>query len=273
MTAVALGGYAFGIEPRWITVERHRLPVRNLPLSLEGATAVHLTDLHVGSRVSDAYLLNQFEYVKSLEPEFVFFTGDFLDDATDWHLQKGLKLLKEFPKGRIGNASVLGNHDYGNGHQKTAANEACTKTLIDAFDHAGMNVLFDNFVELDGLKVGGLNDLWFGSFNMITAREVICEVADGASIILSHNPDSVDFPIWDSYRSWVLCGHTHGGQCNFPIVGAPITPVENKRYVSGFYDIEGGHNLYISRGVGHTHRVRFGARPEITVFTLACETA
>jgi len=48
-----------------------------------------------------------------------------------------------------------------------------------------------------------------------------------------------------------------------------VLPVENRRYVSGSYEIEGGHKMYISRGVGHTHRVRFMARPEITVFQLA----
>lgn len=268
LAVVGLGTYAFGVEPRWISVEKHDLPISGLKESLVGKTAVHITDLHIGSRVSDSYLISQFEYIQSLNPDFVFFTGDFLDDGSEWHLEKGLKLLKRFPRGRIGNVSVLGNHDYGSGGRKIAAYAPNTARLIDEFNDSGLNLLLDQTIDLGGLKIAGLRDLWFGEFNPTTARSAIYDATDGPSVVLSHNPDSVDFPIWDGFKNWVLCGHTHGGQCRFPFVGAPIVPVQNKRYVSGVYEIDGRHQLYISRGIGHTHRVRFCSRPEITVFTL-----
>lgn len=268
LTVGGLGTYAFGVEPRWISVERHDLPIENLNASLEGAIAVQLSDLHVGSRVSDAYLLHQFEFVESLNPDFVFFTGDFLDCCSKWHLEKGLRLLEKFPRGKIGNASVLGNHDFGKGDHVVAAYRDHTRELIQQFNSAGLNLLTDETVDLGGLKVAGLKDLWCGGFNPDGSRSVINDVATHPSIVLSHNPDTVDLPIWDGYRNWILCGHTHGGQCCFPLIGAPICPVQNKRYLSGFYDIDGGHKLYINRGVGHTRRLRFMARPEITVFTL-----
>jgi len=159
-------------------------------------------------------------------------------------------------------------HDFGSSGTQVRANGDNTKELVRQFNAAGLNLLREEVVDLGGLKVAGLNDLWFGGFNRSASKSVISEVAKEPSIVLSHNPDSVDLPIWDDYKSWILCGHTHGGQCTFPLIGAPICPVENKTYVSGFYDIEGGHRLYISRGVGHTTRVRFMARPEITIFTL-----
>jgi len=268
LTLGGLGVYAFGIEPRWISVEHHDLPIENLPSSLEESIAVQLSDLHIGSRVSDSYLLRQFEFVQSLNPEFVFFTGDYLDSGSKWHLEKGIRLMQKFPRGSIGNACVLGNHDFGNGNEEVTAFRDNTRELIKQFDSAGLNLLTEETVDLGGLKVGGLKDWWFGGFNRDAAKSVISEVGSHPSIVLSHNPDTVDLPIWDDYSSWILCGHTHGGQCRFPFVGAPICPVHNKRYLAGFYDIEGGHKLYINRGVGHTRRVRFMARPEITVFTL-----
>jgi predicted MPP superfamily phosphohydrolase len=267
-TACGLGAYAFGIEPRWISVERHELAVPNLPDRLIGATAVQLSDLHIGDRVNDSYLLAQFEYVRSLNPEFVFFTGDYLDNGTKWHLRKGIQLSEFFPRGSVGNAFVLGNHDFGNGHSQAQAYAKNTSELVRQLAATGLNVLQDQVVDLGGLKVAGLKDFWCGGFENESASEVIEEVSSGASIVLSHNPDTVDLPIWDGFESWILCGHTHGGQCTFPIIGAPICPVMNKRYLAGFYDIEGGHKLYISRGIGHTTRVRFMARPEITIFTL-----
>ena len=268
LTAGALGGYSFGIEPRWISVEEHDLPVRDLPSSLEGATAVHISDTHVGSRVDDSYILQQFDFVQSLNPEFVFFTGDFLDSCSKWHLEKGLKLLDRFPRGSIGNVSVLGNHDFGKNPADVVASNGFTSELVDQFNAAGLNLLREQSLDLSGLKVAGLNDLWLGGFNHAATESLLNEVGQHPSIVLSHNPDSVDLPVWDGYQSWVLCGHTHGGQCRFPFIGAPICPVENRRYLAGFYDIEGGRQMYINRGIGHTTRVRFMARPEITVFTL-----
>ena len=267
-SVAGLGVYAFGIEPHWISVEHHDLPILDLPDQLTGATAVQISDLHIGRRVSESYLRQQFEYIDSLNPDFVFFTGDYLDDATSWHTEKGIELLPHMPRGKLGTACVLGNHDFGQ-RSELAKNLPNTQRLIRAFEEQGLNLLQDDIIEMSGLNVAGLPDLWHGNFKNESARDVIAStIGNGPTITLSHNPDTVDLPIWDGYQSWILCGHTHGGQCRFPIIGAPRLPVANRTYVSGKYQIQGGHQLYISRGVGHSTRVRFMARPEITVFRL-----
>jgi predicted MPP superfamily phosphohydrolase len=267
-TMTGLGVYAFGIEPRWIQIEKRELPIKRLPGHLDGKIAIQISDLHIGKRVGESWIRSQFEYINSLEPDFVFFTGDYVDNGTEWHVDLGCKMLEHFPRGKLGTACVLGNHDFGVSEFNANEHSSNTQKLIDRFQDAGLNLLRDEVVGLSGLKVAGLRDLWFGGFDLGSAREAISDLIDEPGIILSHNPDSVDLPIWQYYDSWVLCGHTHGGQCRFPLIGAPIVPVANKRYVAGKYDIEGGHQMYISRGVGHTRRVRFMSRPEITVFTL-----
>ena len=65
-----------------------------------------------------------------------------------------------------------------------------------------------------------------------------------------------------------VAGHTHGGQCKPPFLAPPLLPVRNRHYSSGKIALSGGRRMYISRGVGHLMRVRFNARPEITVFKL-----
>lgn len=45
-------------------------------------------------------------------------------------------------------------------------------------------------------------------------------------------------------------------------------PVRNRRYATGEIPLGDGRTLYVNRGLGHLLRVRFNARPEITVFTL-----
>src|SRR5262249_20646942 len=92
--------------------------------------------------------------------------------------------------------------------------------------------------------------------------------ASGPSIVLCHNPDACDLPLWYDVRGWVLAGHTHGGQCRPPFLPAPIVPVRNKRYAQGEIALTGGRTLYVSRGLGYTTRVRFNVRPEMTLFTL-----
>ena len=266
-TATGLAGYAFGVEPHWVSVDHHEMAVPGLPKHLVGKTLVQLSDTHVGKRVDAEYLKRQLDYVSSLQPDFVCFTGDFIDQASAWHVQEGIKLLDHFPRGHFGTACILGNHDYqGHSHLKTGE----TNRLIDAFNDAdGLELLIDDTVEMNGLHVAGLPDLWHGGFRQPLSKRVVAKIANKPSIVLSHNPDTADLPIWGDFDGWLLCGHTHGGQCTFPIIGAPVLPVVNRNYVSGTYEIDNQFKMYINRGLGHSARVRFMARPEITVFTLA----
>src|SRR5262249_53635838 len=89
-----------------------------------------------------------------------------------------------------------------------------------------------------------------------------------AALVLCHNPDAADEPVWAGYQGWILSGHTHGGQCKPPFLDPPLLPVRNKRYTAGCFDLGDGRTLYINRGLGYLGGVRFGMRPEITVFSL-----
>jgi hypothetical protein len=69
-----------------------------------------------------------------------------------------------------------------------------------------------------------------------------------------------------------LAGHTHGGQIALPFYGAIITLSKfGKKYESGEYRV-GNTILYVNRGLGlaggFNPKMRFFARPEITVFDL-----
>lgn len=53
LAGVASGLYAWQIEPHWVEVVRHPMPLEYLPAALEGRTLLQLSDLHVGPRVDD----------------------------------------------------------------------------------------------------------------------------------------------------------------------------------------------------------------------------
>jgi hypothetical protein len=61
--AAGVGFYTWRIEPRWLEIVRRSLFVRALPPRLAGRTLVQISDVHVGPRVDDAYVLATFRRV------------------------------------------------------------------------------------------------------------------------------------------------------------------------------------------------------------------
>ena len=261
-TASAFGGlYTWRIEPHWLEIVRRPLPIRGLPEPLIGRSLVQLSDLHVGPRVADDYVLDSFRRVQALKPDIVVFTGDF----TSYHpeiIDQVRTVYDHVPHGRLATVGIFGNHDYGPGwaHPEVADRIGTELTL------RGIQLLRNSSRYVAGLTIVGLDDLWAGRF----APELILPGLgrEQPSLVLSHNPDTVDQPGWGAYAGWVLGGHTHGGQCKPPFLPPPLLPVRNRRYTAGIFDVRGGRRLYINRGVGHLIQVRFNVRPEVTVFDL-----
>jgi len=259
--AVATGIYTSRIEPYWLEIVRRSLPIAGLPPELRGASLVQLSDLHVGPQVPDDYILETFGRVRALQPDIVAYTGDFTS-YEDTIVDHAGRMYQDLPRGRLATVGILGNHDYGPGwaHPEHAAK------LADLFCSLGVTILRNELTDVAGLQIVGLDDLWAGRFD--STRGFATLDPRRAALVLSHNPDTVDRAGWDRYRGWILAGHTHGGQCKPPFLPPPLLPVENRRYTSGPFELTGGRQLYINRGVGHVLPVRFNVRPEVTVFRL-----
>jgi len=237
------------------------LPIAHLPDVLKGSRLIQISDLHIGPRVDDAYLLRAFEVVKASSPEIVVYTGDFTSYEADIfaHAQR---VFSHLPQGRLATVGILGNHDYGPGWSRPAVADRVAQLAAAA----GVRVLRNELTEISGLQIVGLDDLWAKRFDPETPMAALDP--DRAALVLSHNPDTVDLAGWGAYHGWVLAGHTHGGQCRPPFLPPPLLPVKNRRYTAGEFYLSGGRRMYISRGVGHLLQVRFNARPEITLFDL-----
>jgi len=91
------------------------------------------------------------------------------------------------------------------------------------------------------------------------------------TLFLYHYPDEIDAV--SSHGIDLYCaGHTHGGQVRLPWYGALITLSKfGKQYEAGLYR-KGETLLYVNRGIGmeggYAPRVRFCARPEVTVIDI-----
>jgi predicted MPP superfamily phosphohydrolase len=267
------GFYAWRIEPHWVEIVRFPMPLANLPPSLEGRTLLHLSDLHVGPGVDSQYLIEAFQRAAALAPDFVALTGDFVSYGSAHEVRELVRVLRHLPLGRLGTLAALGNPDYGPGWRHVDVADRIARAVSDA----GAAVLRNGACETGGVQFAGLADFWSPEFgaaprkSRVASDEVERALSsldrNRASIVLCHNPDVVDLPIWSDFEGWVLSGHTHGGQVRPPFLPPPIIPVRNKRYTAGVFDVGQGRSLYINRGLGHLLPVRFNVRPEMTLFT------
>lgn len=170
--------------------------------------------------------------------------------------------MKYIVRGKLGTVGILGNHDYG----KNWAEQDVANQITSQLGKEGVQILSNEKTEIKGLNFIGFDDYWALNF----APKPIMEDYDNtkANIVLCHNPDVCDLDVWNGYQSWILSGHTHGGQVKPPFLNPPMLPVKNKRYSSGEFDLDNGRKLYINRAVGHLWQIRFNVRPEITIFEL-----
>ena len=283
--AAAIGIYTWQIEPYWVETVRRPMPLPNLPQALMGRTVLQLSDLHVGPRVDSGYLIETLQEAARLTPDIVVCTGDFISYRSSAQFDELARVLAHAPRGRLATVASLGNHDFGVAWRQMDVAERVGEVLRGA----GITVLRNEVIDVRGLQIAGLGDYWTPDFgpprpigSLLSAppsepgAPAVREAADvlgrieraRATIVLCHNPDAADEPIWGDLEGWILAGHTHGGQCKPPFLPPPVLPVRNRRYTAGAFSVGGGRTLYINRGLGHLIQVRFNVRPELTLFTL-----
>ncbi|MCJ8154213.1 metallophosphoesterase [Chryseobacterium sp. SSA4.19] len=254
--------YAWQIEPFWVEFVKRKLPIRNLPTALEGKILIQISDLHVGNRFDWNFLIESFQKAQKFNPDFVVYTGDYINHGTSEDHKNLLKVMEKAIYGKLGTFGILGNHDYGANWKDLGSSEEICRIL----ERNGVTMLKNEQVESNGLNIIGFDDLWSPNFDPMKVMKDYDPAK--ANLVLCHNPDVCDKDVWNGYQGWILSGHTHGGQCRIPGVVTPILPVENKNYISGEIDLQDGRMLYINRALGHSFQIRFMVRPEITVFTL-----
>ena len=82
------------------------------------------------------------------------------------------------------------------------------------------------------------------------------------------DPDQFAWGIANRCRL-LLCGHTHGGQIRFPVIGPVIAPSRfGSRYASGVFS-KGETVMHVSSGISGIHPYRWGCMPEVTILVLA----
>jgi predicted MPP superfamily phosphohydrolase len=277
---VCLLVYAIFVEPNRLVVKQAEMKVKDWDKAFEGFRIVMISDIHGGSSfINEEKIRAVVQKANEQNPDLVVLLGDYV--AQRWEdrdeLKMPMEIVAENLKGlqaKYGVYAILGNHDY------WYSNGVVKREL----ERVGYRVLVDEVapIQKDGksFRLLGLKDIietksW-QQYSGEAKNAIAASNAKGKIVALTHNPDAIIMLsgqlMFDPDFAVLLCGHTHGGQVNFPIIGAPIVPSSfGQRYAQGEVT-ENGVKMFITTGVGTSILpVRFNVPPEITVLTIRSE--
>jgi hypothetical protein len=206
---------------------------------------VQFSDLHYKGDAE--YADKAIRMINALEPEFVCFTGDLIEDSR--FAPAALGFIRQINRPVFG---CPGNWDY--------SADADFREYEKAFRATGGEWLEDRSIVLarHDLEIIGMG---------LRGVHVLGKSQAARSLLLIHYPTQADRLDGRRY-DLILAGHSHGGQVRVPFFGAPILPEGVGRYDLGRFESLGGP-LYVNAGIGtYMIPVRFNCRPEITVVRL-----
>lgn len=283
LTGLGLGGYSVVIEPNFfLDVTRYRVAPKNWPDSLTLRIAV-ITDLHACEPwMPPARIRRIAETVNALAPDLVVLLGDF---AAGTHLVTGAVLPEQWAealsvlKAPLGLHAVLGNHDWWHGplpgddpDDAEATRRALKQMGARLYENDALRLtkdgqpfwllgLGDQMAEYMGKRLG-----WRGHDDLGAALAAVTD--DAPAVLMAHEP--FIFHKTPGRIALTLCGHTHGGQVNLPIVGPVAAELRWRTpYIYGHYVSDDRH-IVVSGGLGESILpMRFMRPPEIVEITVA----
>jgi len=288
-----------GIWPRWIEPNLLRRRRYTLPFPIEKRIKIaHLSDLHFAN-CSRSHLDQIVGAVEAMEPDLILFTGDFLCFGQLDEPEPLSRFLSRLCA-PLGCFASPGNHDYAAYASRTeeglfeidqprgsAVKEALKllrqrppsgqptvgssarqtplhPQLVELLGSSPFQMLNNQSIELPGLNLVGLGDLWMGQMEIDRAYSS-CN-PDLPTLTLSHNPESYE-QLRHLPTQLILSGHTHGAQIHLPWIGMRLAALSDPKYRRGWVD----GRLYISSGLGAAEPFRLFSPPEVAQITLIPE--
>jgi predicted MPP superfamily phosphohydrolase len=243
--------YAGYVEPHWIEVTRSQIgqPNGNVPLVIAQISDLHLHEVGTLEQTVTQHL-------REIHPDLIVLSGDVVDR------RESLESLDEFLRGIVAThkVAVLGNWEYWS--------EVDLAQLRKIYKDRGVELLVNETARFSikgrALVVHGVDDYTAGNPRIHIKKSQPTET----TILVQHSPGFFQENLSELNEiSLCLSGHTHGGQIT--AFGWPLwKPQGSGKFASGLYDTA-TCPLYVSRGIGTSIlNFRFGARPEIAVFTI-----
>jgi predicted MPP superfamily phosphohydrolase len=240
------------VNAAWTRVTRVTVELPNLPAAWRGRTAALAGDTHLGHVRGRGFSRRIARMVARWQPDVVFLTGDLYDGtAVDAPLMA--EPWGEIPS-RFGTYFVAGNHEQFRSDAK----------YIGALEDAGVRVLENEKVTLDGLQIVGVP--YRDGHDARRLRKILRRTAIDpgvASILLIHEPSQL--PVAEEEGvSLQLSGHTHRGQF------FPRTLAVRRIFGRFAYGLQqwGEMQVYVTSGAGTWGPpLRVGTNSEIVLIT------
>lgn len=257
----------------------HKIEIHHetLPKKFDGLRIIQISDLHLGSFSFRYHILDRaIKTINQLEPDFIFFTGDLVNNFA-WELKGWSSVLKQL-RAKRGKFSVLGNHDYGDYSKWISIERKHQNFESIKYFHKKIDfnlLLNDSKVienENDKLAIIGVENWGNPPFKQYGNLK---QAMNGASkipfkILLSHDPSHWNEEVVNETNiALTLSGHTHGMQAGIKLKNKEWSPIKYKyKEWAGLYK-QGQQYLYVNRGLGWIgFPGRVGIRPEITFIEL-----
>jgi predicted MPP superfamily phosphohydrolase len=251
---------AYGwVEAGWIRTRIVQVELPGLPASLDGLRIGHLSDFHLGARLSrgNAASAAAVDWVAARRPDLVCVTGDLVSHP------RGESQLREL-LGRLNRPLVvLGNHD-------VAVTRDPFSRAAELRDLEEAHLLRDEEVTMtlrrELISVVGVDPM---SYRARQSRpDGLVATRAALRVLLCHYPTVADRLPRGSFDV-ILAGHLHAGQICLPLPGRRVMLAHpSARYASGVYRTDAGV-MHVSPGTGTTFvPFRFFARPEVTELVL-----
>jgi predicted MPP superfamily phosphohydrolase len=283
LTAVTcpIGSFALAIEPgMMLDVTRYALTPPRWPANLPLEIAV-IADIHACEPYMPAARVKRVcDVANALKPDLTVILGDFNGGhnfATAPVLPSQWGEAISGLRAPLGVYAILGNHDWWHGAlPRIRANNVAE--ISQALKDAGVALMENDAIKLTHLGqpfwLVGLGDQLayrVGHRRYRGADDVdlaLSRVTDDAPVILLAHEPYVFHRVPDRV-SLTLCGHTHGGQVDLPIIGSPVAARRfGANHVYG-HAVEDGRHMIISAGLGtSSFPVRFGRPPEVVMISL-----
>lgn len=260
-------------------IRRVNLKLPNLPSAFDGITMAQVSDIHSGSFYNKTAVKGGVEMLLAEKPDFVFFTGDLVNNLTSE--VKDYQDIFSKVTAPLGVYSVLGNHDYGDYHFGKGSSPAKIKNLQDmvaTHKIMGWDLLMNDHrrLKVDGQEIGilGIENWGMGRFPKYGKMELATQNTEDlpVKLLLSHDPSHWRGEVLQKYPQIdaMFSGHTHGMQFGVRLKEMQWSPVQ---YIykewAGLY-AEKQQQLYVNVGYGFLgYPGRVGILPEITIFTLS----
>jgi len=259
-------------------IRKVNLILPNLPKAFDGITMAQISDIHSGSFYNKTAVKGGVEMLLAEKPDFVFFTGDLVNNLTN-EVRDYQDIFSKV-KAPLGVYSSLGNHDYGDyffGRESSPAKVKNLKDMVDVHKIMGYDLLMNENrrLKVDGEEIGilGIENWGMGRFPKYGKMELAVKNTDDlpVKLLLSHDPSHWRGEVLEKYPQIdaMFSGHTHGMQFGVRLKEYQWSPVQ---YIykewAGLYR-EQKQQLYVNVGYGFLgYPGRVGILPEITIFTL-----